>query len=512
MQNKKVFITIMFFIIICLSGCRNKLSLEELEKTEKQTIKVVENNNVEDVSGEQQIQENVKEQEKVYYNTYDINMEVNPENGIIEGFEKVTYKNTTGKVLRNIYFHIYAEAFEKDSTQKPYTEEFSKEIFKSGQDYSKFTIKAVYVNNKEIKFSERETILALELENELKENEETEITIQFEGYIPKIAHRMGSNENAMWVANFLPVICKYDEYGWRTEPYYSVGEPFYSDISNYNAVIITPKGYSVAGTGTQSFTEDLEKRTTILNAKFVRDFAFVVSNKYNVMTYKTDNNIKVNFWYYSDTLKKGIDVVTETKEILDYYGNLFGSYPYEELDLVEVDLFSSEIQSYPTFIMLDTDSIKSSSFREELALGIGKQWIGNIIGVDCINTAWLKEGLASYLQKKWTYFQNNEKFSLVKEYNNVNIDGNISDTIRKYETWEDYYSVQRDKAGVFFYILNQKMGDEKFEEFLKACYKNFAFKTMSKENFIETAEKFSEQDLDKFFKEWLETKEFLWLQ
>lgn len=497
-----------------ISGCQSKLNAESSTTVQNQSIKVIENFDVTESSESSEFLKDEKNIEKVqrsdYYNTYNINITVNPKNRKFEGLETLTYKNTTGKNIKYIYFHTYAKALERNSEEIPYTQEYEKEIFKYGQDYSRFNVKTVCINKKEINFEQNNTILILELDGELEENETTEITIQFDGYLPQIAYRMGANKEAMWFGNFFPIVCRYGVNGWCTEPYYSVGEPFYSDISNYNVTVVTPKGYTVIGTGDESFTEEENERTTVLNAKLVRDFSFCISDKYNLFTYTTKENVNVNFWCYSDITKVKSKLISIAEKTIEYYGGRLGSYPYGELDMAEVDLFSEIPQSYPGFIMIDSDNINNSYTIDKLAEGIGKQWLGSIIGIDCINDIWLRDGLNGYFYRKLLYTDE----AIESEYNDIT-DGNrifINDSIRHYKTWEEYYSVQSDKSWCMFYELNEIMGDKKFEDFMKLFYKEYAFRTVTVREFIDISQKIYGEDLTEFFKLWLETQEVLPLE
>ena len=106
MRTKNLFLITMGLIVFLMSACQNSSRLEMSTDAEKHSIKVVEN--AATTAAAETLQENKSEEQpkEVYYNTYDVVMEVNPYTRKIHGLESVTYKNTTGKALKYVYFHM----------------------------------------------------------------------------------------------------------------------------------------------------------------------------------------------------------------------------------------------------------------------------------------------------------------------------------------------------------------------------------------------------------------------
>ena len=76
-------------------------------------------------------------------------------------------------------------------------------------------------------------ILAVMLDKPLKPGGSTDIAMEYSVIIPNSIGRFGYGENTFNIANWYPVSCVYDHSGWNTDPYYAIGDPFYSDVSNY---------------------------------------------------------------------------------------------------------------------------------------------------------------------------------------------------------------------------------------------------------------------------------------
>ncbi len=49
--------------------------------------------------------------------------------------------------------------------------------------------------------------------------------------------------------HWYPVLAVYDAAGWHLDPYYELGDPFYSEVGRYRVKLTLPDNYKVAATG-----------------------------------------------------------------------------------------------------------------------------------------------------------------------------------------------------------------------------------------------------------------------
>ncbi len=444
---------------------------------------------------------------KPYYNEYAVTLDIDPEKRTAVGVEKIKFKNKTKEPMDKIYLHIYSNAFQKDVPIKPYFDEFANKIFKYGKDYGYTKVLSATINNADVNFNLKNATLLVNFKEPLPPEAELELTIQFESYIPKICHRTGANDSAIWFGNFIPSLSVYDEFGWHNEPYYPAGDPFYSEISNYTVKITTPTDYTVIATGSEKNMIDDNKKVTTITAKLVRDFAFAIGNQYQLSSIQSKSGVTVNFYHYSD-IKNINEFLEVANKALDYYSNKIGTYPYQSLDIVETELFLAGGMEYPQFIMLDSDYIKNSRSIISLAHEVSHQWFYNIIGNNQIKEAWIDEGLAVLLQEYIFYSDHEIDAQMKKTYANLSVNlKNIEDkTLLKdlsvYTKWSDYYNVQYLRSKLMFYNLKKLMGDEKFDEFLKKYYAEYSFKVVNKDSLVKTCEEIYGGSLDTFFDSW----------
>lgn len=440
---------------------------------------------------------------------YNISIEINPESRTVSGVEKLTYQNRTGQPMDKIYFNVYLNAFSSKAGSKPYFSNFESKIFQNGVDYADINISNVTIDSQAADFSLSETVLTITLPDPLMAEEMVEVALLFDAYVPKINHRTGANDDAMWFGNFLPVVAVYDADGWHTEPYYPAGDPFYSNISNYNVKVTAPKEYIVAGTGEETIAEAGDKKTTVFTAKMVRDFAFAVSKNYKVDTIKTVGGKYINFYHYSD-MENVADFLYTAKRSLDYYSEAIGSYPYVSFDIIEIGLFISGGMEYSEVTFIDSEYLKTEPSFHTLAHEIAHQYFYNIIGSNQIKEAWLDEALASYMELGVFYSSEEIDQKMSDGYEILKIrmknfySRSMIASLSVYEDWSNYYNVQYNRGMLMLHSLKNKMGGAKFDEFIKTYYTKYSFKKSNKNEFILTAQEVYGGDLTQFFKGWLE--------
>lgn len=488
-------------MIIALTGC----NLQDEVAPSNDAVYIVSVNNEDDETI------NDIEEKNIIYNDYVSNLDIDIENRKIIGSQKVSFTNKYETSLNEIYFNVNLNAF-KENVEKPYFENFEPKIFESGIDYGYFNIITALVNNEPTSFSLDGTTLKIELKEPLLNDKTISISLQFESYVPKINHRTGANDYALWCGNFLPTLAVYDN-GWQTTQYLKSGEPFFSEIANYAVTITTPTGYTVVGPGLKTINDFENKTTTTFNANLIREFAFTVSNNYKVTTYSSDSyssnsGVTINIYYYSD-LDSIFSALNTASKSLDHFIDVLGNYPYYELNIVEVGLFSEYGIGYPQVIFMDSDHLKGNAYFSTLSHTVGQQWLYGIIGVNPIKSTWIYKGVSKVLELEIFYDKETYHEKMLNDYKTTSenlkkySDNGLRNSLDRYESWLHYCNVQCNRGKLMIYSLKLKMGEENFNNFLKQYYKKYSYKIVTEEIFIKEAEEFYGESLTDFFEGWL---------
>jgi hypothetical protein len=441
------------------------------------------------------------------FNDYFVSLDVHPKDRVVTGIETIRFINTTDVELSEIYINILFNAFSKGSESVSVFSEYKTRVFGDVISYGYLQINQVNVDSEPASYEMNDTNLRIELLDKLMPNDFAEIRLEFEAEIPLINHRTGSNNNSMWFGNFLPTLAVFDADGWHTDSYTAAGDPFFTETANFVVNVTAPPEYTAVGSGSRKVTEQPEKTITEFVAQRTRDFAFALGSEYKVVSLVNDN-VEINLYTFSD-ITNADKIVNLAARSLEYYSSRIGSYPYPQLTIVEVGLFIKGGMEYPQLVFLDSDYLQNSIGLESLAHEIGHQWFYNLIGNNQIDSAWMDEGLTTFIQEGLFLTEEELRLKMADNYDYLTaalptiIPNDLDSGLSEFTKWSDYYCVHYMRGELLFYNLYLKMGADVFDEFIKTYYSNYSFHIASPKNLIDTAEEVSGLNLSDFFNKWI---------
>lgn len=438
----------------------------------------------------------------------------------ISAVEKVDYINNTGEVLNNICFNLYGKAFSDTATIKPYSRSKIQECFPNGLNYGDMIINSVLVNGKNVEVEivgEDNNALNVSMFEPLYSQDKVTITIDFTLYLANCTHRLGYNNGKINLGNWYPVVAVYENGGYDISPYYSNGDPFYSDCANYNVSLSYPDNYVLNSTGNLK-TEEVENGTkrSVYTANVVRDFAMVMLSDFCQKSLEVDDTVVVVTTKNGD---ENIDVYLETaRRSLTLFNNIFGKYPYETLNVVFTDFFQGGME-YPNLVYISTAVTDLAEIKKVIVHEIAHQWWYGVVGNDEVSVAWFDEGLAEY--STLLYYENHldenidpnklvedtkvsyELYLDVIKSLNIKINYGMELPLNGYSSEYEYVYMIYVKGLLFFDALRTTIGDNLFFSVLKEIYNTYKFKTINKEQFIGLLEAETDLDLTEFVEGWL---------
>ena len=475
--KKGISIILIFALIVSLSGCSGS-------PTQIPTL-VVEDYNGIDLNE---------------IDHYNIKVDFDPVNRVYSAHQKVTYVNNTGKDLDKVFFHLYPNAYKSTETAP---------ILFDGQNLSKdkfipghMEIEKIKIGKKEIDYrigGIGDTILKLNLPSILKSREKVEIEIKFNVKLPMNVDRFGFGENVYNFGNWYPIACVYDESGWNLDPYYSLGDPFYSNISSYHITITVPKDIIVAASG-NILSEKVKgnKKIYEIEGKLIRDFAWVASP--NFLTKESHIGDTIIRVYALEDKPNIADYALEVgKDSIKIFNELFGKYPYGVYSIVMTEFPTG--MEYPGIVFISKDYY-SPNFKDPLEKVIvhetAHQWWYGVVGNDQIDEAWLDESLATYSEVIYINNKYGEKegqnyynytCKIPYEYGKEYI---VSDAIVKsladFKGWDDYGLLVYVKGAIFLNNIKEEFGMETLYDILSKYYNKYKFYNGTTEDFIKICE------------------------
>jgi len=451
---------------------------------------------------------------------YIINVVFDEQNMLLEAKQRIHYENTTEGTIKDLYFHLYANAF-NDIGTAPFEAGDMERAYPNGFDEGGIEIISVKKGNKKVNYKimgEGNTNLRVTPKNPIEPGASIELTMEFKVKLPNSIGRMGYGENTVNIANWYPVLSVLDENGWNLEPYHSIGDPFYSNISGYSVNISIPEQYKLASTGNIiKVNADKNGKTYKIKADNVRDFAIVLSKKFFINRGDMDGTEVIS--YTIDGLKNE-QALNYGMDALQIFNRSFGKYPYKQLSVVASDFFVGGME-YPNLVMIGQmlyEMDEDFSLEYVIAHEIAHQWWYGMVGNNEIKEPWLDEALTEY--STLMYFE--EKYGghieeqvyekMIKaQYEDFlgrrsGGDGGILKSLDEFDDQLQYSSIVYGKGAMFIRELRREMGDEAFIKALREYFDMYKFKNASTENFYNTLQKNTDKDLKKEFSKWLNLK------
>ncbi len=454
------------------------------------------------------------------YTMYEITAEYAPETRTVTGAVKVTFENKTDTELSVLKFNLYPNAYRKDALYHPISKAYEGAAYYAGESYGEMVISSVNGSKNWEVLGEDCNILYAYLEKSLFPGDSVVLDIGFMTKLATVNHRTGITQNTVNLGNFFPVLCGFKNGGFYECVYYSDGDPFYADCSNYKLTLTLPKEYEVATTGENIDERTLEsKKVHTMSATNVRDFALVLSENYRLLR-SNSGGVQLIYYYYADKNPKA--TMEALEESFSYYQKTFGEYPYPVYTVAETGFCFGGME-YPCLTMI-SDELTGEARSRAVAHETAHQWWGVTVGSDQTENAWQDEGLAEY--SALLFFENYEKYGFAREelvnealreyrsyydvYGSVlgRTDTAMTRHLKEYLSDYEYRCVSYDKAVVMLDTLRKSVGDSKLFSALKKYYADNKFRMASVGELIGAFEK-TGVDVHGFFESFLLGKAIL---
>lgn len=448
-------------------------------------------------------------------NSYAISAELDDELKQISATETIVFYNTTDKDLEYLCLHLYPRAFREGAVVKPYTSLTSATCFPNGINFGDLVVLKVKVNAETKDFElvgEDEDILKINFGFKLTKKKSVQIEIVFNLIIPNSTHRFGWFEGNVNLGNWYPIVCMIENGEFDMSPYYATGDPFYSDLANYEVELKYPAKYLLASTGEINSQKNGEKITSKISAKAVRDFAMCLSDGAKVAQGDAQ---KTKVIFMSEKTEENLEKYLEiSKKAVEYFSGVFGKYPYSTLSIVKTPFIYGGME-YPNIVFI-SDSIDSEEeILKVIVHEIAHQWWYGVVGNNEIKDAWLDESLSEYSTA--LFFGNNSEYGLnydelvseaLSSYllyvdviqtlrGDVNTKMNLS--VNEYQNDYEYSYMVYVKGVIMFDSLKNMVGEKKVVAGLKKYYVENKFKIATTKDFLTAFDEACHKDLKNFF-------------
>lgn len=451
--------------------------------------------------------------------TYNLKVDVDEINKKAKVSQQTEYINKTNTTLENVCFHLYPNSFKESATNKPVSVLYENKAYPNGESFGEISLTSVLVNNLETETTlegDDKTILNVNLKSELYPNEKVTFNFEYEITLPNINHRFGYGDNTINLCNFYPIACVFENGNFNKSEYHYNGDPFYSDMANYNVEILHFETYKVATTGNLISSETTDHTTTTkIEAKAVRDFAIILSDKFEVSSQNVGNTT-IKYYYYNDqnpttSLQTAVDSLNTFNEII-------GKYPYNTLSVVESNFVHGGME-YPNLVMISDSLDKYEDYQNTIIHEIAHQWWYGMVGNNEYAYGWLDEGLTEFTTA--LFYEKNPSYNLtydeivknanssyclfVEVYGDIfgSVDTTMDRALNEYKTEPEYIYISYVKGMLLFDSLREVLGKKAFDKCLKAYFKTCQGTNATPQDLISVFQNTSLRNLESFFNSWI---------
>ena len=427
---------------------------------------------------------------------YKIDCELN--DNILTGEETVDFYNSYSQSLKEIKFNLYPNAYRKNAKYTAVAKEYFYSAYYNGESYGGIEILSVANANMPLDYSITgvdQNILSVNLKDELFPNERIKIVIKFKVVLANVISRTGITEKSINLADFYPIVCGITNNGFYECVYYSNGDPFYSDSSNYLVKFTVDKQFNVAYSGTIINKKELnEKVTYIIKANKLKSFALVLSEQFECIE-KNLNGISLRYFFIND--ENPIQVISAVEKAVVLFEERFGEFPYESFSVCQTQFLEGGME-YSGLVYI-SDELLDLEKIEVAVHETAHQWWQSGVGNNGIEHAFLDEGLCEFSVALFfeNYAEYNFSYQDIKKSANENyrlfcsvynelfgeIDASILRPVYKFSSRYEYVSISYVKSFLMLDSLREIIGDKNMFSGLKDYYNRFKFKNATPDDF-----------------------------
>ena len=198
-----------------------------------------------------------------------------------------------------------------------------------------------------------------------------------------------------------------------------------------------------------------------------------------------------------------------TAKILTFFSDKFGPLPSGHLSLVEIADGTVGGYSAPGVVALASRGFSKPVNYRLLGHEISHQWWRSVVSPATPNDAFLDEGLATY-SAAMVVDELAGDAAFEEAMHDIEIGAltheevaPISQAGRLHEFTPEYQSIVFQKGAMVFHMLRWVIGDDAFFQALQAMARQYAWKSISTEEFQQLAEQAGKQQLTYFFALWV---------
>ncbi|MBN2010247.1 T9SS type A sorting domain-containing protein [candidate division KSB1 bacterium] len=374
--------------------------------------------------------------------------------------------------------------------------------------YENLSITNVDLNSQSIPFTQNRTELIIPVSGLFNNNDDISITIEYDG---KPANIGGFSSIQFAEHANIPVISTLSE-PFGAPLWWPCNDDPADKADSVDIIVTVPQPLTVASNGILAdvvandnttrtfFWKERNPISTYLVSLAISDYA-VWHDQFNY----NNNTMDIVYYAYPDQEQAARIDFSITDDLLKYYSDLFGTYPFINEKYGMAVFPWGGAMEHQTCTSLGASLITGKhTYDWIIAHELAHQWFGDYVTMRHWSHIWLNEGFATYAEALWAehlggieYYQNYMQ-QLDDGYFPVSIfviDSTNASSL--------FSSTVYHKGAWVLHMLRRVMSEPLFFNALNQYLKTFAFSNATTEDLQQVCEQFYHGSLDWFFKQWI---------
>ena len=289
-----------------------------------------------------------------------------------------------------------------------------------------------------------------------------------------------------------------------------------SDKAEVEFVVTAPLHYQVIANGEQIEESNLNNNQKLTrfreNIPLPMKITVVGIADFAVQQAGIVNGIPVQTWVYPEDRIKGFHDYAQAVEILPFFIEQIGPYPYRKLANVQSKTIFGGMENAGAIFYYENSVTGKREMESLIAHEIAHQWFGDMVTEKNWSHIWLSEGFATYLTQMYLESRYGtdslqqrmaDDRKAILHFTGKKTGPVVDSTVTNYMDLLNANSYQ--KGGWVLHMLRNTVGDSIFRLGLRNYYQRYAGNNASTEEFRKVMEEISGSDLKHFFRQWLYT-------
>jgi len=267
-----------------------------------------------------------------------------------------------------------------------------------------------------------------------------------------------------------------------------------SDRFTSNIKVTAPAGYTVVGGG------DFKKPS------FPGDIAIFKGQPLKNST----EGLTTTLWFRGAQANMANAYGAATAQMLNHFTEIYGLAPSANLTVMETVDGAPNGYAAPGMIFISPAAIGKEVNSSVLANQVARQWWEVQVSPINRNHMWLENGMALYSEALWLEHEKGAA-AMEQKMKDLAVTALTVDNVPLIQTGRledyspEYWALSADKGATVVQMLRSTMGDDKFFASVKNFLQQYAWKSVTTEDFRKTAEAAVGEELRYFFIQWVES-------